>query len=202
MIEPGDSAFDENNFELVVKEGQMPDRINLTTMYHRHRALTEAVAGSYQEAASVCLHRHHSSPISITVSDNGSTTIAECCWTAPNTRTLAAWANTTDATEAGAYACVIAGVEYMRGLFAVRRAETGTGADYYIGPTGSGEDDLEDCLRLEISGVDAGNQDDIVRRLKAKMAQAQRGTSSLPALAGVVGFAAKLLMLSDVPEEM
>jgi hypothetical protein len=90
----------------------------------------------------------------------------------------------------------------MRGLFAVRRAETGTGADYYIGPTGSGEDDLEDCLRLEISGVDAGNKDDIVRRLKAKMAQAQRGTSSLPALAGVVGFAAKLLMLSDVPEEM
>jgi len=31
-------------------------------------------------------------------------------------------------------------------------AETGTGADYYIGPQRSGQNDREDCLSLEASG--------------------------------------------------
>jgi hypothetical protein len=109
--------------------------------------------------------------------------------------------NTTDATEAGAYCCVIAGVELLRGLFAVRRAETGTGADYYVGPQGAGHDDLEDCLRLEVSGVDNGSEKDVNKRLLEKVEQVLRGNSSLPALAGVIGFSARLLMVKDVPEE-
>src|SRR5260370_36803923 len=125
----------------------MLNRIKLEAMHERHRALTPSIAGTYQEAASVCLSRHHISPVEITLSDNSTKSPAELAWAAPDARILAAWANTTDTTEAGAYGCVIAGVELLRDLFAVRRAETGTGADYYIGPTGSGENDLEDCLR-------------------------------------------------------
>jgi hypothetical protein len=180
----------------------MAERINLDSMHERHRALTEAVAATYGEAASVCLSRHHTSPVSITVSDNGTESRAELVWNLPDARTLGAWANTTDTTEAGAYGCVIAGVEHIRGLFAVRRAETGTGADYYVGPDGFGEEDLEGCLRLEVSGVDGGNREVVLTRLGAKVRQAQRGDSNLPALAGVIGFSAKLLMVRDVPEEM
>jgi hypothetical protein len=180
----------------------MAKQINLESMHDRHRALTEAIASTYREAASVCLSRHHVSPALIMLSDNGTECEAELCWNMPDPRTVGAWANTVDATEAGAYGCVIAGVEHLRNLFAVRRAETGTGADYYIGPISSGEDDLEDCLRLEISGVDAGTHDDVAKRLRAKIRQAQCGNSNLPALAGVIGFSAKLLMLGDVPEEM
>ena len=29
-----------------------------------------------------------------------------------------------------------------------------TGADYYVAPPGNSPEDLEDCLRLEVSGVD------------------------------------------------
>ncbi len=176
--------------------------MNLESMHDRHRALTEAIAATYREAASVCLSRHHVSPVLITLSDNGTNCEAQLNWNVPDSRTLGAWANAVDATEAGAYGCVIAGVEHIRNLFAVRRAETGTGADYYIGPTGSGEDDLEDCLRLEVSGVDAGTYDDVAKRLRVKIRQAQLGNSNLPALVGVIGFSAKLLMLGDVPEEM
>ena len=61
-------------------------------------------------------------------------------------------------------------------------------------------EDLEDCLRLEISGVSNGNHRDVERRLLEKVAQAQRGNSSLPAVAGVIGFAERLVMLKDVPE--
>jgi len=119
----------------------------------------------------------------------------------PDSRTKDAWANDTDATEPGACACVLAGVELLRGRFAVRRAETGTGADYYIGSSGAGETDLEDCLRLDVSGVSEGDEREVNRRLLEKVRQAQYGNSSLPALAGVIGFSARLLMLKDVPEE-
>jgi hypothetical protein len=185
-----------------MKKKGMSNRINLESMHDRHRALTVALSGAYQEAVSVCLSRHHKSPVLITVSDGGTESEAEVVWSAPDSKTLGAWANTTDATEAGAYGFVIAGLEYLRGLFAVRRAETGTGADYYVGPHGSGEEDLEACLRLEVSGVDGGNREAVATRLGAKIRQAQRGASNLPALAGVIGFSAKLLMVRDVPEEM
>ena len=95
---------------------------------------------------------------------------------------------------------MIAGVEELRGLFAVRRAETGTGVDYYLAAAGAGINDLEDCLRLEISGVDTGKRRDITTRLLQKIRQAREGKSSLPALAGVFGFHAKLLMVRDVLE--
>ncbi|MGB7284478.1 MAG: hypothetical protein WBE13_19595 [Candidatus Acidiferrum sp.] len=174
--------------------------LNIDAMHQRHRALTDSLAGSYREAASVCLSRHHSPPVQVSISDNASDSVANLVWPVPDTRTLHAWANEIDATEAGAYACVIAAVELLRNLFAVRRAETKTGADYYIGPKDSGEGDLDKCLRLEISGLNDGSQTEVARRLLQKVEQALRGSSNLPALAGVIGFASKKLMIRDVPE--
>jgi hypothetical protein len=178
----------------------MTKRVNLDDMHERHRALTESIAGCYREAAAVCLDRHHSSPIEIILSDNGTSSPAELFWFTPDSRTLAAWANEIDATEAGAYGCVIAGVELMRNLFAVRRAETRTGADYYIGPVDVAEDDLENCLRLEISGVDDGTLREVSARLLVKVRQVREGNGNLPALAGVIGFASKTMMFQDVLE--
>jgi hypothetical protein len=175
--------------------------LNIDAMDERHRGLTPSIAGTYREAASVCLSRHHTPPTTIVLSDNGSTSSAELRWPIPTVREQNAWANTTDTTRDGAYGCLIAGVELLRGLFAVRRAETGTGADYYIGPNGSGEDDLEDCLRLEVSGVSDGSDKEVNRRLLEKVEQVRRGNGSFPALAGVMGFEAKLLMVKDVLED-
>lgn len=169
-------------------------------MDQRHRALTSPVAGSYQEAASVCLSRHHTPPVQVNLSDNGSEQSADLDWIAPDARSLGAWANAIDATEAGAYGCVIAGIEELRGLFAVRRAETGTGADYYIGPPDAGVTDLEGCIRLEVSGVDRGDHREVGKRLIEKIRQTREGNSSLPAVAGVFGFSARILMVQDIPE--
>lgn len=76
--------------------------------------------------------------------------------------------------------------------------EHGSGADYYIGPPGAGEFDLEDCVRLEVSGLDKGNEREVIQRLLEKVQQARDGQSSLPAVAGVVGFRSKVLMVRDV----
>lgn len=175
--------------------------LNLSGMEQRHPALTAAIASAYHEAATVCLSRHHVSPVKVAMVNNGNPSESKIVWTAPDQRTVNAWANDIDATEAGAYCCVIAGVEHVRGQVALRRAETGTGADYYIGDPETNTEDLEDCIRLEVSGVDKGNVDVMSARLRSKIEQAKRGQSNLPAVAGVVGFGQKTIMISDVVED-
>lgn len=167
-------------------------------MSDRHVGLTKAVAASYTEAARVSLSRHHQPPRPVTIDDDGRSLDAEAMWEPPDDRTVGAWANQTDTTEAGAYAVVLAAAELARGILAVRRAETGTGADYYVGPPGSGLEDLEDCLRLEVSGTDSPDDRELIRRLSTKIGQARNGHSSLPAIAGVVGFPNCRILLKSV----
>ena len=172
----------------------------LADMSARHSGLTPAVASYYYEGARVCLDRHHTSPVAFDLVNDGRATRTEVEWIATDQACRDAWANEIDTTEAGAYACVLAAGELLRGYFAVRRAEVGTGADYYVGPPGSGTTDLEDCLRLEVSGMDHGSESMLDARLREKVLQAGEGRSNLPALAGVVGFLVRRILLADVRE--
>jgi hypothetical protein len=83
-------------------------------------------------------------------------------------------------------------------LSEIHRAETKTGADYYIAPAGMQIEDLEDCSRLEVSGIDRGGPTAVSRRLREKIKQTMEGSSNLPAIAGVIGFQARLINLSRV----
>ena len=176
-------------------------KLPIDDMDQRHPGLTPPIAGSNLEAASVCLQRHHVPPerFDLRVGEKGSTVSVD--WPQPNARVEKAWANETDATEAGACALVLAAVEQAEGLVAIGRAETMTGADYYVAREGSEPDDLEDCLRLEVSGVDRGSEASVKRRLSDKLAQAARGRSDLPALAGVAGFKARLIRLAHLASQ-
>ena len=165
----------------------------------RHVGVTRAVGETYTEAARVCLDRHHGPPVDFELADKNVSATGICVrWLVCDQRTRNAWANDTDATRDGAYAMAIAAVEIARGLFAVHRAETLTGADYYIAPLGKSLDDLETCFRLEVSGVGAGARSVVEQRLKTKLLQTQNGISNLPAVAGIVGFAAKLILLATL----
>jgi hypothetical protein len=167
-------------------------------MNERHKGLTPEVAEYYLQAARVCLHRHHIPPVQFSITNGESKMEATTEWEAPDARVRAAWTNEIDATEAGAYACALAAVELSEGLYAIRRAETRTGADYYVGPINHDFEDLEGCLRLEVSGTDAGTSSMIEHRLREKVEQAAKGNSNLPAMAGVVGFQARLIILERV----
>ena len=167
-------------------------------MEQRHHGLTKPIADSYTEAASVCLDRHHRAPTDFDLDRSGARAKATAHWQPSDERMRGAWANSNDATEAGAYACALAAVELTDGLVAVRRAETMTGADYYVAPPGSPLEDLEDCSRLEVSGVDHGPGATIAQRLRTKLDQAASGNSNLPALAVVVGFKARLIIMADL----
>ncbi|MCB1527780.1 MAG: hypothetical protein KDJ45_08775 [Hyphomicrobiaceae bacterium] len=164
----------------------------------RHIGVTEAVALGYFEAACVCLDRHHGSPQGFVVVDNEQSQEVEVEWPSSDLRARNAWANQDDATEAGGYCLALANAELTRGLVAVSRARTRTGVDYYLGPPGSTPEDLETSMRLEVSGSDEGSHSALNTRLRQKMEQAARGESNLPALATVVGFAARRIQSSDV----
>ncbi|MDE0440701.1 MAG: hypothetical protein OXL38_01140 [Gammaproteobacteria bacterium] len=166
-------------------------------MHERHPGLTEATASSNSEALRVCLDRHHHSPTDFDIDNDGQTISVEANWHPTDTQTRRAWANEIVATEAGAYACVLAAFELAEGLVAVERADTGTGTDYYLS-SAEDPDDLESALRVEVSGLNAGSPTEIRSRLKQKVTQAAAGDSALPALAGVVGFRERLILLSRV----
>jgi hypothetical protein len=83
---------------------------------------------------------------------------------------------------------------------AVRRAETETGADYYVAAPGTAPEDLDSCFRLEVSGVDHGDTAEVHRRLRSKLNQLSSGNSNLPAVAGVTGFLVGLVLLSYLKE--
>lgn len=172
-------------------------QLPLTRMDDRHTGLLPSTAANYLDAARVCLDRHHTPPVEFTIIDDDREFQVEVDWSPSNDRGRNAWANQDDATRDGAYAFALAAVELSRDMVALRRAETRTGADYYIVPLGQELDDLENCFRLEISGTDLTSTE-VRRRLQEKVAQAGRGNSNLPAIAAVVGFRAKLIMISSV----
>jgi hypothetical protein len=123
-----------------------------------------------------------------------------CDVDATDQQTKNAWANDTDATEQGAYGMALAALEVSSGLFAVRRAETRTGADYYLASIDDTSQDLESWWRLEVSGTDKGTGTMVYSRVQQKLEQAQAGSSNLPALVAVVGFEVKLIAVDILME--
>jgi hypothetical protein len=172
-----------------------PD-LPLDNLAERHLGLTPSLAACYLEAARVCLSRHHSPPIEFAYQDETQEASIQVAWLPPDQRELRAWANEIDTTEAGAYACALASVEMMKGLVAVHRAQTETGADYYLAPAGKTLDDLEECFRLEVSGTDLSRRE-VRRRLRQKVKQAMAANHPLPAIAIVIGFRTRLVLAQN-----
>lgn len=175
-------------------------KLQLESLHERHIGLTPSLSGTFFEAASVCLSRHHDSPVEFEISRNGGASARLVEFQKPNARVLNAWANDIDTTEHGAYCVCLAAVEVEERLVAVRRADTLTGADWYVAPIGTEPDDLESCFRLEVSGVDAGGRAAVDARLRQKVDQTRRGASNLPAIASVVGFKERAVAIQKVSD--
>lgn len=155
---------------------------------------------SCSNAAKVRLEVHHSPPVDFTLSTKGVDDDYVINWIAVDPMLARSYANEDDAKRDGAYAIALAAIEEVDGLVGVGRAETRTGADYYLVHKDTIHDsdvmDFENAIRFEVSGTD-GTVQDIQRRLKIKLDQARRGRSSLPAIAAVVGFKSKLVLLES-----
>lgn len=175
--------------------GALPD---LASLHERHPGVTPVVTANYAEAASVALSRHHESPTTFSIRYGQDSSERELWWSRPNSRAIRAWSNRDDATRDGAYSLALAAVEAEAGWVALGRAETRTGADYYVGFTDA--PDYEDAYRLEVSGIDEGDAPQIEYRLTQKLKQAREGQSDLPALACVVGFRSRRIAIETAEE--
>ena len=175
-------------------DGNLPqlDRLHL-----RHTGLTQSICEAFAEAAAVCLSRHHTPPVAFEIAVGNAVSVKELVWVQPDDRTKRAWNNEDDATRDGAYSVSLATVESELGYVAVSRAETRTGADYYLGTSSK---TLEEAYRLEVSGVDRGDVSVIAKRLRQKVQQTELGRSNLPAIASVVGFLTKYVGIERVRE--
>lgn len=163
----------------------------------RHPGITAAVCESFTEAAEVCFARHHVPPETLlSIRCCGLEESGVLVWSEPTEDAKRAWNNRDDATRDGAYIVSLAAIESELGLVALSRAETRTGADYYVGQPES--PDFEAAYRLEVSGVDAGDQSSVGSRLRQKLRQAAQGESNLPAYATVVGFQSALVLVEEV----
>jgi len=124
--------------------GMNEDReLRLDRLHERHPGLTRALGESYTEAACVCWSRHRTPPVTVSLKRAGTDDPRVVDFAVPDARMRAAHANEIDATESGAYGVSLAAVEDVEGFVAVGRAETLTGADWYIAPIGTSIEDLE-----------------------------------------------------------
>jgi hypothetical protein len=98
----------------------------LKNMDERHKGLLPSTAANYLDAVRVCLDRHHISPQKFVLLDNAVEFQALVEWELADDRCRNAWANRDDATRDGAYAVALVATELLRGLRAIRRAETET----------------------------------------------------------------------------
>jgi hypothetical protein len=162
--------------------------IELSNLDKRHPGVSQGIAISYCEAARICLARHHKPPKTFNLTHNSAKMTADTDWTPPSQLLKAAWNNTIDATEAAAYGVALAAVEITGGLYAIYRAETRSGADYYLAPEGVEAEDLESLIRLEVSGMDKATPQTIATRLKQKLDQLKDGKSNTPGIASIVAF--------------
>jgi len=162
-----------------------------------HPGVSPGIASAYDEAVRVCLDRHHISSQGFAINSPTDECVVHVSWEKADEVTRKAWANNDDATEQAAYGVALAAIQVTRGLVAVRRAETRTGADYYLVPSAS-VDDFEATYRLEVSGTDKGDTYVIRTRVRQKIEQVKRGSNNLPAIVSVVGFSALKIISDDV----
>jgi len=162
--------------------GMAKPRLLVGDLHERHTGLTAVLGGTFLEAACVCFSRHHESPVDVEIVRKEGSSVREFAFDPPSERERNAHANEIDATEAGAYGVSLAAVEAVESLVAIRRAETLSGADWYVAPIGTTPDDLETCYRLEVSGTDTGTLSVVETRLSQKIQQTRAGKCNLPAL--------------------
>jgi len=173
----------------------------LADLHLRHPGLTVDLCRAYAEAAGVCLSRHHTSPIEMSLTGVFGHCRRQVSWQAPTGRAVRAWANRDVATRDGAYSLSLAAVEAEYGLTAITRADTRTGADFYVAPHGEHED-LENACRLEVSGLDQTGESKLRSRLRRKIAQVAGGSASGPSLVVVVGFSAGRIAMAEVEDSL
>jgi hypothetical protein len=171
-------------------QGYLP---RIRQLYRRHSGITRSLSAAYEEAASVCLQTQ-APPTPFSIWCPNAMALRLLRWHVPSLRQQRAWANETDRIAAAAYGVALAAVESELGLVTVGRAQTLSGADYYVSRPDD-DDYLESAYRLEVSGTASAE----VRRAQSRLQQKVRQVAHPrdPSLACVVSFGTRRILIQE-----
>lgn len=166
--------------------------LNLASLHLGLPAISPAFGSFLAEACQVCLQAWGHRPGAVLPVRATPPRTFELHWEAFYSDQLArTWHDQQEATEYGATAVAILLVGQMTDYTVVRRSVKGTGFDYWLGHRHATEDALpfQEAARLEVSGIFAGEEPLIRRRVQNKLKQVQRSDHlGLPAIVIVIEF--------------
>lgn len=168
-----------------------PQPLDLNELRNGMPGITSDLGGTMCEAASVCLEGcSHATGVSMAVTGTlSSSHPMPLSWPPATDQARRAYADPQFAAEFGAYGIAALVVERLTELTVVERSRKGTGFDYWLGPKNDSEPLFQDKQKLEVSGILVGDEGDVRRRLREKLAQLRRGDVPIPGFGMVVHFA-------------
>jgi hypothetical protein len=99
------------------------------------------------------------------------------------------WNDLEEAVEHGAYGLAALIIAEHTHLEVVERSRKGTGFDYWLGQKGEGGGALfQHAARMEVSGIQHGDDKTIEARVRKKLEQTTRTDGTLPAFIVVIEF--------------
>ncbi len=156
--------------------------------------LSAIKCADFSEAAAVCLEANdHFKGVTMKVEGDFSCQF-KLKWKAVSPRMKNSREDMAYTVESGAYCLAMLVVEKLTGLKVTRQSQKRTGFDYWLGDVG--DLGMQNCARLEVSGILKGNLARINSRLKEKIKQTKKSdTLDLPAYVVIVEFSQPLIKI-------
>jgi hypothetical protein len=159
--------------------------LNLSDLTAGIDAINPVIGAFLAQACAVCLDRHnHQTGIALTVNGEFDETFA-LHWNV-STELERRGFDTQEPTHFGACCVAVLLIRELTNYTVIERACIGTGIDYWLG--NKNELPFQQAARLEVSGIGAGDDREIKKRVKEKLAQTKPSDGTLPAYVIVVEF--------------
>lgn len=172
--------------------------ISLAALSEGMPGLTPACAQSLAEAAAVCLEsRSHQARVRLPRHGLMPEDL-HLEWSPVDDQQRRTYADMQEVTELGACGVAILVVREATAKVVVERSKKGTGFDYWLGDNADDDGPLfGGKTRLEVSGILAGTQSQIVSRMKQKKGQIAPSDQVAPGLVAVVEFGTPIACLES-----
>ena len=132
-------------------------------------AVTPALGGALAEAAGICLESQRHTPGVFLQLIGISGDRYALMWPVITEQALKAWNETEKATQWGAEGIAVLLADRLLPYTPIEASRRGTGFDY--GMVSQSDDSFQPKARLEVSGIRNGNDGDVRRRVREKLAQ-------------------------------
>lgn len=162
--------------------------MDLSQLHSGFPGITPVWGESLSEAARICLEAQAlAGPCHYPV-DGDITASHTLTWPSTTDQMRRAWNDLDEAAEHGAYGMAALIIAEHTSYEVVERSRKGTGFDYWLGLKGEDTEMFQHTARLEVSGINRGDDSAVKARVKKKLIQTSVTDGVLPAYVIVVEF--------------